>query len=341
MKVLIDSSGLPFSLAHGGATTQVVETVNALREIGVDVEYARWWDSHQHGDLIHVFGTPSKAYIDFARAKRIPVINTTLFTETCNRSPENLRIQGLMVSALLKIPAIPPWGAIRSQLKWSSYKACDLNIVGLNVEADVLRKVYSVPDEKIKLIPLGLSQHFLKASHGEQLSDSLITTGTITERKRSLELATMAKAAKVPVHFIGKPYDEDGAYWKSFKALIDDKYVMHTPHTESVDEMVRLLKQSKGYILYSDYENWCLSAHEAIACGIPILIPDQPWSRELFGDQASYLLPGKIDENTLRLKTFYDSIPSLKAPDISLYSWNDVARQLVATYEGILQTPSS
>lgn len=336
MKVIIDSFGPPFFLAHGGATTQVVETMRALQEVGVEVEFARWWDSHQTGDLIHTFGTPKGAYIDFARAKGMPVINTTLFTATCNRSVNYLTLQGAMVTAMLKMPGFPPWGAIRSQLGWRSYNTCDLNIVGLEAEANVLRKVYSVPASKIRLVPLGLSELFLEAGHGERLGEYLITTGTITERKRSIELAQLAKAAQVPICFVGKPYDQNSSYWRAFEALIDGKMVKHIPHTENVDEMIQLLKGSRGYVLYSDYENWCLSAHEAIACGIPIMVPDQPWSRELFGNKAAYLLPGKTRINTERLKTFYDSARHLPPPDIKLYSWKDVALKLADTYRSLL-----
>ncbi len=337
MKILIDMSGPPFFLAHGGATTQVVETANALKEHGVEVEYARWWDGKQTGDLIHTFGTPKKAYIEFAHAKGMPVINTTLFTATCNRSRRYLRMQGAMVSALMKMPGIPPWGAIRSQLSWGSFRACDRNIIGLEAEAHVLRQVYDVPDSKISLLPLGLSELFLTAGKGARNGKCLITTGTITERKRSLEIAKMAKAAKVPIRFVGKPYDANGTYWKEFESLIDNQYVFHTTHTDSVGEMIELLKNSKGYILFSDYENWCLSAHEAIACGLPILVPDQPWSRELFGNKAEYLIHGNMPENIKRLAAFYQSIDTLQPPDIHLFSWKDVAEKLIKIYEDVLQ----
>ena len=341
MKVLIDSFGPPAFLAHGGATTQVHETVRGLRELGVEVDFVRWWDKSQTGDIIHAFGVPNSAYIEFAKLKGIPIVNTTLFTATCNRPERSLNLQGAMVSTLLKIPSIPPWGSIRSQLKWSSYRKCDMNVVGLEAEAKVLRKVYSVPESKIKILPLGLSEIFLNAGHGDRSGDHLITTGTITERKRSLELATMAKHAKVPILFVGKPYDETEAYWKKFAGLIDGKYVKHIGHTDSVEEMVELLKTARGYVLGSDYENWCLSAHEAIACGLPILVPDQPWSRELFAEKASYFTTGSIGENTERLASFYASIDSLSTPDIRLFSWQEVAQRLIEIYKDLLASVNS
>lgn len=336
MKVLIHLFGAPFYLAHGGAQTQVLETARGLRELGVEVEFTRWWDGKQSADLIHAFGAPNSTYIRFAKSKHLPIISSTLFTATCNRSPRQLAIQGMMVSGLLRLPRVPLWSAIRSQLNWETFKQCDKNIVGLEAEKNVLKTVYGVPAENIGIIPLGLAQSFLEAGHGDRSGDYLITTGTITERKRSVELARMAHLAKVPICFVGKPYDDSSAYWKEFKSLVDGVFVKHVGHTESVGEMIELLKSSRGYVLFSDYENWCLSAHEAIACGLPILVPDQPWSRELFASEARYFHGWNIDSNARRLKDYYQECDTIPTPNLPLYSWRDVASKLLPFYNQLL-----
>lgn len=341
MKILIESTALPFFLAHGGAETQVMQTVAGLRENGVEVEFARWWDGKQTADLIHSFGVPDSTYIQFARAKRMPVVNTTLFTATCNRSPRQLALQGFMVSTLLRVPSFPPWGGIRAQLTWDSYRLCDRNIVGLEAEARVLETVYGVSRDRIGIIPLGLPEPFLQAGHGTRRNSYLITTGTITERKRSVELARMAHLAKIPICFVGKPYDEQSAYWREFQSLVDGTFVTHIPHTESVGEMIGLLKESRGYVLFSDYENWCLSAHEAIACGLPILVPDQPWSRELFGSQARYFSGWDIERNAGTLSEFHSNCDSIPVPKIQLYSWRECAAKLLPFYETLIANARS
>jgi glycosyltransferase involved in cell wall biosynthesis len=336
VKILFDSFSIPFYLAHGGAQTQVMQTISGLQQNGVDVEMARWWDDKQSAEIIHSFGVPNQTYIDFARSKGMRVVNTTLFTATCNRTLRHLKLQGRIISTLLKMPPIQPWGAIRSQLTWGAFKACDMNIVGLEAEARVLEIVYGVPREKIGIVPLGLSPKFLQAGPGKRNNNYLITTGTITERKRSLELARMAHRAKVPVCFVGKPYDTNSQYWKEFEKLVDGVMVTHIPHTESVEEMIELLQNARGYVLFSDYENWCLSAHEAIACGLPILVPDQAWSRELFGNQANYFDGWNVEVNHTKLHQFYSNCDTIQAPDIQLYSWNEVASRLTSIYENMI-----
>ncbi len=336
VKILFDTTGMPFFLAHGGARTQIMNTALALRELGIEVEFARWWDHNQSADLIHIFSIPDRSYINFAHNKGIPIVNTTLFTGACNRPNWRLSLQGKIISAIIAAPNIPPLGAIRSQFCWSTFAACDRNIVGLEAEVDVLTRAYGVNRTQIRVIPLGLSEPFLHAGPGDRSEDHLITTGTITARKGCLELAHLAKDTGVPICFVGKPYDPTESYWKQFQSLVDGKLVKHVSHTESVEEMIRLLQASRGFVLYSDHENWCLSAHEAAACGLPLLLPDQRWSRERFGDSASYLSLGNSPQNRDALKAFYDAAPSLAAPHIRHHSWREVAELHVATYHELL-----
>lgn len=332
MRVLFDHP-YPFMLAHGGFQTQIEQTRNGLQAIGVEVEYLRWWDDRQRGDLIHYFGTASQGYLQQARVKELPVVMTTLFTETCNRSDAQLRRQGRVTQTILKLPL---GEGIKQQLSWRAYNACTLNIVGLEAERNVLEWVYNVPREKVGLVPLGLSDTFLQAGPGARSEPYLITTGTITPRKNSVELAEFAIAARVPVLFVGKPYSESDPYWRRFASLIDNQFVRYQPHVSSEPEMIRLLQGARGFVLTSWYENWCLSAHEAIACGLPVLVPDQKWSRERFADQARYFdVPTLAKSNVAVLRRFYDECPSLPAPAVELYSWRDVATRLQRLYAGV------
>jgi len=335
MKALLDCQGTPFLLAHGGVDIQLNSTCQGLLNAGVEADYLRWWDRNQECDLIHTYSVPDSQFLKFARQKKVPIICTSLFTANCNRSNRSLKAKGLLVSSVLASRRIPVVSLLREFSRWESFRQFDCNIVGLEAEADVLKLVYGVPAENIRIVPLGLSEIFLDAPPSTREEDHLITTGTITERKRSVEIAEMAHTAKVPVLFVGKPYSEDNPYWKKFQGLVDGKYVKHIPHTDHPAELVELMRKSRGYILNSYYENWCLSAHEAIACGLPILVPDQRWSRECFGDQATYLKTSR-EEVLAQLKEFHAAAASLPAPDIKLHSWNEVGLILKDIYSSVL-----
>lgn len=336
MKILFDCQNTPFFLAHGGADIQIRSTCEALRKIGIDADYVKWWDPKQEADLIHTFSVPDASYLKFAAEKGIPVVCTSLFTANCNNPDLYLYLKGLLVSSVLKSRRIPVISTFRAYSRWESFRTCSCNVVGLQAEVDVLKKVHGVPDEKVRIIPLGLSEAYLHAEPGPRDGNYLISTGTITERKRSLELAEMAHAMKVPLLFVGKAYSEDSDYWKRFKQLVDGHWVRHIPHTDDVLELISLTRAARGYVLDSYYENWCLAAHEAIACRIPILVPDQRWSRERFGNQANYL-KGNHAEKSRQLKTFYNEASSMSPPDIKLHSWVEVAHELKELYISLLK----
>jgi len=64
MKVLLFDD-TPAYLCHGGKQVLVQKIYETLIVLGVDVEYARWWDPSQKCDLIHMF-SHSPAMVDMA-----------------------------------------------------------------------------------------------------------------------------------------------------------------------------------------------------------------------------------------------------------------------------------
>jgi glycosyltransferase involved in cell wall biosynthesis len=331
MKVLFNHA-MPFALAHGGFQVQIEESKAALERRGLEVEFLRWWDDRQKGDLIHHFTAPPAPFLAMAREQGIPSVITHLFTSTCNRSLNHLRAQGAATRVLMRLPL-----GIKNQLHWQSFRQADRMVVGLEAESRVLQIVYGLPSDRIALVPLGLHADFLQAGEPSRTEPYLVTTGTITDRKRSIELARMARAAKVPILFVGKPYTPNDAYGREFAKLVDHRFVLHRDHVSDRAEMIGLLKSCRGFVIYSKYENWCLSAHEAAACGLPLLVPDQPWSRERFGAHASYLDPQPTAQNPGKLRAFYDQCPGLPAPAIKLFSWDDAAEKLEACYRSLLR----
>jgi glycosyltransferase involved in cell wall biosynthesis len=164
----------------------------------------------------------------------------------------------------------------------------------------------------------------------------LICTGTIGPLKNSLSLARLAREAQVPVLFLGKPFDYESAYWKEFERLIDNNIVKHHQHIGTEAGLIEQFRKARGYVLMSRFENWSLAAHEAAACGLPLLVPDQPWSRERFGEQATYFPKSASNGSAAALRAFYEKAPDLPSPNLRLYSWREVAEQLRQVYARVL-----
>ncbi|MBN2505968.1 MAG: glycosyltransferase family 4 protein [Verrucomicrobia bacterium] len=331
MKVLFDHA-LPFQLAHGGVQTQILRTKAALGAAGVEVGFLRWWDEAQEGDLIHLFSPVRGEYLDLARQKGRPVVLTSILSETCNRPRWRLRLQGLVVRTILRVPV---GRGIQGQLNWQAYARCTHHVVGLAAEQAVLQIVYGVPARRISVVPLGLDEAFLAAGPGRRDAPHLVCVSTITPIKGVVELAQLAREARVPVLFVGKPYDANSAYARAFRELVDGRHVMHHPHVGTAGEMIALLHAARGFVLRSRFENWCLAASEAAACGLPLLLPDLPWSRERFGDAAWYWT-GHRRRDVERLRRFHRECPSLRAPAAARCGWTGVAERLRAVYTAVL-----
>jgi glycosyltransferase involved in cell wall biosynthesis len=331
MKILFDHP-LPFALAHGGAQIQIEQTKTALEKNGVEVEFLRWWDSRQKGDLIHYFGVPPAVNLEKARAKKIPVVITQLFSETCNRSDAQLRAQGWLVQTALRLP----FGeGIKQQLAWRAFRACSHLVVGLEAERRVLELVHRVPQNRVSIVPLGLPEIFLNAAPASRSENFLIYAGAITAQKNCIPLARLAQKAGVPLLFVGKPFAENDPYWLEFRAMIDGRCVLHQPHIDDPAAMLALLQLARGAVLMSRFENWSFTIHEAAACGLPVLLPPLKWARECFGAQAHYFT-GDETRDAAILRQFWESAPTLPAPTIKLHSWDEVARQLHAVYARVL-----
>ncbi len=314
--------------------TQIEQTRDGLAAIGLEVEWLRWWDDSQRGDLIHYFGAAPFEQLQLARNKSVPIVMTYLFTATCNRSDLELRIQGGIVKTVLGLP----FGeGVKQQLNWRSFSQCSHNIVGLEAERRVLELVYGIPPARTSVVQLGLPDVFIDAKPGDRASECLVCVGTITERKNCVPLAKLARRAQVPVLFVGKPYTANDPYWLEFRAQIDEKWVRYQPHVENVAAMIALLQQARGAVIMSEYENWCLAAHEAAACGLPVLLPAKKWSIERFGSQAHYF-SGEVNRDVAILRDFYERCPRLPAAKIQLCRWTEVAEKLRALYLKVLKT---
>src|SRR5437764_13891761 len=104
MNVLFDHAS-PFALSHGGFQIQIEETKSALERIGISVDFVRWWDVDQRGDIIHFFGRPLGHYIDMAHKKGMSVVMSDLLSGLASRSPAAVALQKMMIRGAQRLLA--------------------------------------------------------------------------------------------------------------------------------------------------------------------------------------------------------------------------------------------
>jgi glycosyltransferase involved in cell wall biosynthesis len=334
MKVLLYHL-VPFALTHGGLTIQVLHTRDALREVGVEVEFLRWWDESQTGEVVHFFGRIPTDILHFAHQKGMKVVQAELLTEQGSRSGARLRLQKILTYAMRRaLPSI-----VVSTYQWESYRLADACIALTSWEARLMADLFRAPPERIHVIPNGTEDVFLQ-SRPSRRGPWLVCTATITERKRVLELAEAAVRAQSPLWVLGKPYSASDAYAQRFLDLAraHPQTIRYEGPVEDRAKLAQAYREARGFVLLSAMESMSLSALEAAACECPLLLSDLPWARTVFGQSVSYC---PVTSSTARtaayLRQFYDAAPSLKPPSKPL-TWLEVGKQLKRLYETLLST---
>jgi len=334
MKILFDHPS-PFLLAHGGFQIQIEQTKMALEKIGVEIEWLRWWDADQRGDVIHYFGRPGAGYIRFAHQKGMKVVMSELLTGPGSRPVVVRWMQKLlMVLARRFLPR-----DFTAKLAWDAYRLCDACIALTSWEKYLMIEMFDADPAKVHVIPNGVEEVFFEGSgklkNGKaERNEWLVCTATITERKRVLELAEAAVIARTPVWIIGKPYSEADPYFLRFLEVSkrSEGIIRYEAGISDRKQMAEIYRLARGFVLLSTMESLSLSALEAAASDCPLLLSDLPWARSTFSGSASYCPISPPCEQAVHLARFYGACAQLPIPEEPA-RWCDVAKRLKAIYE--------
>lgn len=333
MKVLFDHSN-PFLLAHGGFQIQIEQTKKALEQVGIEVDWLRWSDSTQTGDIIHYFGRPSGAYIDFAHQKGIKVVMSELLTGLGSRTSFQRGLQKtLMIGAQQLLPS-----SFTAKLAWEAYHKADAIIALTPWEKKLMIKIFDASPRRVHVVPNGVEEMFFLDTKETPAprSEWLICTATITPRKRVLELAEAAILAQTPVWIIGKPYSESDPYYLRFLDVVRSSsgLIRYEGGISDRARLADIYQSARGFVLLSTMESLSLSALEAVASGCPLLLSNYPWAVTTFGSDASYCYITSPGKTAVKLKEFYNESPKLPISPPP-YNWKAVAEHLVTLYRDI------
>jgi glycosyltransferase involved in cell wall biosynthesis len=326
---------VPFALAHGGLQIQITQSRAALEKLGIEVEFLRWWDETQSGDVLHHFGRMSSYLVRAAQQKGFKVVVADLLTAQGSRSRARIKLQKLLSRAMARVLSRRYGGLLNRD----SYQLADACVALTEWEGFLLKELYGAPPGKIHVVPNGVEDAFLNTQPAQR-GPWLVCTATITERKRVLELAEAAMRAQTPLWVIGKPYSESDAYAQQFHAFAKAHpgTLRYEGPIQDREKLAQVYREARGFVLLSAMESLSLSALEAAACECPLLLSRLPWATTFFRESACYCpvaLPAARTAGFLR--QFYDAAPGLKPPPKPL-TWLEVGQQLKRLYETLLST---
>lgn len=331
MRVAFDCH-VPFFLAHGGVQIQAEQTLAGLRRRGIEVFPLPWWEDQCRPEVIHFLGRPSLAYANLVRQKKIRLVVADLLTSQGSRTFwQRLPLQ--VVSMADRFCG----GKIRRRLGWTVYDQADCCICLTPWEASLVRNMYGAHHARIEVVPNGVEEVFLQGPNSPTREDHLVTTLTITQRKRVLELVEAAALAQVKVRIIGKPYQDSDPYYLRFLESVQKArpWVQYVGSIEERGKVAQEYQKASGFVLLSAMESQSLSALEAAACGCPLLLSDLPWARTTFGEHASYCPVTAAGKTAPYLQHFQKNISRMpRFPHVP--SWDQVCGRLVDLYRSIL-----
>lgn len=333
MKVLFDHPN-PFLLAHGGFQTQIEQTKKALEDIGVEVEWLRWWDDQQKGDLIHYFGKPDLSYVNFAHLKGYKVVVSLIISGTTAKAALLLKLQKIISRSLIKFKM----RRICELTRWESLRRSDAIIFLTKLEAETGKQLWMLEPQITHIIPNGVGQEFIIAGQREkkQKGGHLLYVATIRDLKRNAEVALAAGRAKVPIKFLGAPYSQSDPYYTKFLEAVKSAapFASYLGAASTTKDLINEYQKARGVLLLSKMEGLSLAVLEAGAMGIPVLLSKRPWATRVYGSEVTYANIDNKNREADDIQNFWDK--ANQSPHIKkVLSWIDIAIKLKDVYTGL------
>lgn len=336
MKVLLFDTTNAF-LTPGGKTIHAIKLQQELTNIGVHIEFSRWWDQSQEDfDIIH-FLTPSPYIACLAKSKSKKTFLSMIFDFESNKTLKEQKQTILKNKFIDKLP-----GALSSNAYWKALPYMDRVQFMHEQDRQTALKYFPsyLSEEKTLVIPHAYDPADIDISNDLDIQDMkfpekyLVSCANISERKQNVLLAQYAKKAQVPVVFMGSSNDADN-YCQRFKKEIDNKYVFY-PGYVSREWKDCIEKNAAGYVLLSKGESGCIAVYEAAAYQLPLLLSNLPWA---WGYESptdiSFCDFNNEDVAVEQLRTFYNKASRLNHTPFRIHTWSQVAQMYKNVYENL------
>lgn len=327
MKVLfhVDHS---FAWAHGGVQNLVQDLMQILPKFGIEAEPLRWWDKEQKGDIIHTF-YKANSVLNFAKNKGIKIVSS-IFLDGMSSSSKLELMARKYYMASLRLVLKNNTGI----LGWDYGQIADAYIYPCQHEVVLGNYLYNASIEKSFVALYGIEEKYFSDNQEKRNSDYLISVNTIHPRKNNIQLARMAKVAKVPIKFIGKPYSEDDEYFKEFMQLVDNKYVIYEGFI-SEEKKRKYLLEAKGMVTLSKVESGCIAVLEAYASNCPVLLPDLAWAKSIYDGCAFFCDIKNESKLSQQLLDFYND-PYKNYKKYPVKNWELACKDYIEIYKKVL-----
>ncbi|MBI1903548.1 MAG: glycosyltransferase family 4 protein [Planctomycetia bacterium] len=325
----------------GGGETQLLATAAALRQRGIDARLWRpWEDELRWANCLHLFGSAPEHLETAAAARRLGlkvVLSTIAWLDMASLwhepRPVGRRLAACAKHALRRaVPSLPSW---RRKL----YHAVDVLLPNSQHEAEQLVRLFSVPPERICVVPNGADVRFAAASpeaFAEKVGGPgfVLCPGRIEPRKNQLGLLRALRGTRAKVVVLGDAVPGHEAYLAECRRATGDS-AMFLPRIAHDDPLLASAYAACGCLaLASWFETPGLVALEAAMSGTPLVLPRGGCAWEYFGPLGQYVSP---DDHAGIRRAVQTALAQGRSPVLAAlaqqsFSWGAAAEATMRAY---------
>jgi glycosyltransferase involved in cell wall biosynthesis len=327
-------------LNYGGLRIQIEKTAEALRSLGVDVEFFDPWQNPlDQIDIVHCFSVDSSMgyHVRLAKAHGVPVVVSAVLN-VFNRPAWQTILMGRCSGKVPGLFSYPK--AVRNILDNANSV-----LVLQEAEGQLLRKAYGVPTEKMHMIPNGMVKSFangdpkLFAEHSG-LSEYVLNVAFLSPIKNQLNLIKALAGTKYKLVLIGI-LDRDLPYLEQCREAAGKNVHFIGTLPPGSDLLKSAYAGARVFALPSRTEVMPLTLMEAATAGCRLVassqVPIQPWMTD-FVEMPNPEQPSQIRQAIERQWNAPDSMPTARDTAMSRPDWLEVGKRILEIYQS-LPTP--
>lgn len=329
---------VPFNLIFGGGETQTINTMNYLKEMGVDIEYYDLWNKDYKCDILHIFGCHDWLYkwASLAKQKDIKVALSTI-AYTKDKMNWKRKLYDIFDSYL---PCDTTYRLNRKLIQ-----TADILLPNSYEEARYLDDILGASNKKKAVIPNATDLRYKygtpdKAVKLYGFKDYVLCVGKIEPRKNQMQLVKALAGTNIPLIILGSFIPNVKSYYDDVVAEISKHPNMK--HIESLpmdsDVLSSLYAGAKVHALLGRNETPGIVNLEAGLAGANLVVGECVPVREYLQDYALYADYNSVEDVKAKVMQAYQAPrnPTIAEFIEKNYTWKVVAEKTLEAYKMIL-----
>ncbi len=290
----------PHCFAFGGFDMQMLNTLDAVKKLGIDASKLDIWSRDSEFDIIHLWGIGPHNYhiIDWVKKANKKLVATVLLP--------------YFVTYRAKLSYWKHYLSKQQKQLIHFYSLIDKIVVVNESQASVLNQFYKVPFAKIFVIPHIVEDKFFKIPNFNfvkkyGIENYVLCTGNISQRKNQLNLAKACINLNINLVLIGNCLDGESSYGKYLEELIKDNLnvLWIKGLNKGSEELASAYYDCLIFALPSNDETQPISALEAVAMNKPIILQNRAYANQKYYKNAILCNKGSVTDIEKVLNNFF------------------------------------